>query len=151
MGPPQRRATRMWALKKRWSILNRRRSLRGPTALQPGSVMKAAASASAAAGSCSRGSSTTSGTERQPPRALAEAQLDQKRPDGGPDHRLSVEALDAQAGQAAAAHLAGHSLEGLAQAVVVLLAQRQEALAAPLHVQHRLGVEGHHVRARHAH
>src|SRR3954447_25417336 len=108
MGPPQRRATRMWARKKRWSILNRRRSLRGPTAHQPGSVMKAAASASAAAGSCSRGSFATSGTERQSPRALAEAELDQQRADGRADYGLAVEALDAQAGQAAPAHLAGH-------------------------------------------
>src|SRR3954447_23826083 len=120
MGPPQRRATRMCARKKRWSILNRRPSLRGPTAHQPGSFMKAAASALAAAGSCSLGSSKTSGTEREPPRALTEAQLDQQRPDGGADHGLAVEALDPQAGQAPAAHLAGDCLERLAQAVVVL-------------------------------
>src|SRR4051812_7036088 len=151
MGPPQRRATRMWARKKRWSILNRRLSSRGPTAHQPGSVMKAAASTSAAARSWSGGSSETSGTERQPPRALPEAQLDQQRPDGGTDHGLAVEALDAQAREAPAAHLAGHRLERLAQAVVVLLAQRQQALATPLHVQHGLGVESHHVGARHPH
>src|SRR3954452_1820030 len=119
MGPPHLRATRRWAWKKRCSILSRRVRLRGPTALQPGSSMNAAASPSAAVRSSSRSSGLTSGTQRQAPGALAEAQLDQERPHRGADNRLAVEALDAEAGQAAAPHLLGNRLERLPQGLLL--------------------------------
>src|SRR3954468_22334490 len=132
----------MWPRKKRSSILSRRLRLRGPTALQPGSSMNAAASTSAAGRSSSRSSGLTSGTQRQAPGALAEAQLDQERAHRRADHGLAVEALDAQARQPPAPDLLGHGLEGLSEGVLVLVPQGQQALASPLHVEHRLGVEG---------
>src|SRR3954447_25283902 len=139
----------MWPRKKRSSILSRRVRLRGPTALQPGSSMNAAASPSAAARSSSRSSGLTSGTQRQAPGALAEAQLDQKRAHRGANNRLAVEALDAEAGEAGAPHLLGTCLERLPKGLLVRVAQGQETLAAALHVEHRLGVEGHHVGTGH--
>src|SRR3954471_20479790 len=126
MGPPQRRATRRCARKKRWSILSRLARPRGPTALQPGSSMKESASTRAAARSSSGASGLTSGTEGQAPRALAEPQLDKEGPDGRADHRLAVAALDAQAGQAPATYLLGHRLERLAEPVLVGVPQRQQ-------------------------
>src|SRR3954453_1295937 len=118
----------MWPRKKRCSILSRRPRLRGPTALQPGPSMNGAASNSAAGRSCSGSSGLTSGTQGQAPGALAEAQLDQQRPNVRADHGLAVEALDAQARQPPAAHLLRHGVERFPEAVVVLIAQGQQPL-----------------------
>ena len=59
-----------------------------------------------------------SGAERQPARALAEAQLDQVLAHRRADHRLAVEALDAEPRHAPAAHLGRQRLDRLAQLLV---------------------------------
>ena len=68
-----------------------------------------------------RRGSARSGAQRELPRALAEAQLDQQLAHLGAHHRLAVEALDAQARHAAAAHGVGQRLEGGPQPALVRL------------------------------
>ena len=65
-------------------------------------------------------------------------------------HWLAVEALDAEARDPAALHGLGERLERRHQPLGVGLAQRQQAPAAALDVEHGLGVECDHVGARHA-
>src|SRR4051794_14696186 len=90
------------------------------------------------------------GAESEPARALAEAELDQLLADRRADDRLAVEALDAQARHAPAADLGGQRLDRLAQVALTGIAERQQAAAAALHVEHRLGIARDHEGTRHA-
>src|SRR4051794_39864723 len=86
----------------------------------------------------------SSGTERQPSGTLAEAQLDQLLLERRAEDRLAVDALDAEARAAAAEHELGERLERGAQ---VLLAERQQPLAAALDVERGLVADEHDERA----
>src|SRR3954447_25836761 len=91
-----------------------------------------------------------SSAQGQPSRPLPEAELDQEGADRGADHGLTVEALDPEARHTAPPDLVGERLERRPEPVLVRLAQWQQALPAPLGVEHRLRVEHDDVRARHA-
>src|SRR5215210_4283556 len=90
------------------------------------------------------------GAQREAPRALAEPELDQERSSLGAHHRLTVEALHAEARHATAAHLLGERLQSRPQPVLVNVHEREQALAAALEVERRLAVEHHDVCTRHA-
>ena len=99
-----------------------------------------------------------------PPRAVQVAHalsVSRRGPAGSParsaarprraDHRLAVEALDPEPRHPPAPHGLGQRLQrGSQPAPRPRLAQRHQALAAALDVEHRLGVERDHVRAGHA-
>src|SRR5688500_17914010 len=90
-----------------------------------------------------------SGTERQFPRPLAEAELDEQLLDRGADDRLAVEALEGQPLEPPPADMLCESLESLAQPRFVGLVQRHEPLPAALDIERRLSIQQHDVRTGH--
>ena len=108
-----------------------RRGRRRPGARRRGSCLPQALSVSFR-GPCRKPSSTSRSSTGEPTI-------------GSPSKRSSASRLSRPA-----PHVLGERLERLAQPRLVRLAERDEPLAAALDVEHRLGVEQHDVRARHA-
>src|SRR4051812_33568109 len=80
----------------------------------------------------------SSGTERQLTGALAEAELDQERLPGRADHRLAVDALEAELAAPVGGDEGRERLQARAHARVLRLGQHEDAPAAALDVEHRL-------------
>src|SRR5437763_7552569 len=102
-------------------------------------------------------SGTSLGGQGQLTRRLAESQLDQEGTERRSDHRLAVEALEAEPLDPAPVHVVRKRLERLphprsrlAGGLDRVIAERDDAFAAALDVQRRLGVERNDVGARHA-
>src|SRR4051794_21145807 len=90
----------------------------------------------------------SSGTERQLTRALAEAELDQQWLPGRADHRLAVDALEAELAAPVCGDERRERLEARAHARVARVDQHEDAAAAAFDVEDRLAAGEHDVRAR---
>src|SRR4051794_41192041 len=90
----------------------------------------------------------SSGTERQLTRALAEAELDQQRLPGGPDDRLTVDALEAELAAPIGGDERRERLEARPHAGVVDIRQDEDPAATALDIEQWLAARQDDVRAR---
>ena len=129
--PPARTGAACPAAHEGLNVVKGAGGVEGHALVPPGAVQLAHALSVSFRGPCWKPSSMRSPPPRSPP----------------PAPRRSA---PPQARDAPAAHGIGQRLERGPQPAVVRVAQRHQALAAALDVEHRLGVERHHVGPGHA-